>query len=210
MNHFTAEELREYDFSADHFTKDPFPSALRLEFLLQDEALTEERAKRLEAIRAEARMKALPFATHAQEDFLREAVWLRTGMLYEQLSDGKASPSHLAALANDPDSLAAVHRLAFQSTPDELERVMEVLQARVWCWLRNLENAGALVDHAGNSVATWTFDQSSLIVRDNPVTAGRDAAKHFAVPNTMIAVTQVSTGDEPMEISDIGVWEDEE
>lgn len=208
MHSFSAEELRTYDFSAPHFTEEPFAAAVRLEFLLQDEALTRERVQRLEVVRAEARAKALPFATHTQEDFLREAVWLRTGVLYEQLSEGKATASHLSELAADPEALLAVHRLAFQATPDELTRVMEVLQARVWNWLRDRENAGALSEHAGNSVATWTFDESSLVVRDNSVHAGRDAAKHFAVPNTLVAVTQVSTGDEPWEISDIGDWDD--
>ncbi len=202
-----AEEVREYNFSAEAEAGYVSEVVERLEYVLQHEDCTVERAEKLEAIRADARSRALPFATHAPDEFLREALWLRQGSLFQQVVwFQKSALAQITALAHDPECLLAVHHLAFQAPAEKLQHAMDLYQSRLWNWLRDLENAGALHKHAGKAVAAGNFDQSQLIVRDNVVTAGQDAAEHFAVPSSLIAVTHISTGDEPMEISDIGDW----
>lgn len=196
-------DLALHDFSAA-FDSDGVEAGVYFRTLLLDEGLVSKRVRRLLAVREKQQAEGQEQQVHAATEYLCELVWIRAHALLTRIAGGEANVGRLKQLADDPDNLPLASRLLQRGDDGFLQEIIDSHQAETWNWLRDRALDGTLKRFAGKHVASWTTDESQLVVANDPVEAARMASQMHNVPMDMIAVTYVDTGEEPMEISDIG------
>lgn len=202
-------DLITHDFSAA-FDSDDLEAGVYFRSLLLDDVSVSHRVRRLLAIQKRDLKEERERRVHAATEYIRELVWIRAYALLTHIAGGEADIGRLKQLADDPDNLPLASRLLQRGDDGFLQDLILSHQAETWNWLRDRVRDGTLQRFAGMYVASWTTDESQLVATDNPVEAGRMASRKHNVPMDMIAVTYVDTGEEPMEISDIGSWSEKE
>ena len=202
-------DLASHDFS-DAFDSDDLEAGVYFRTLLLDEGLVSKRVSRLLAVREKQQAEGQEQQVHAATEYIRELVWIRAHTRLAHIAGGEANVGRLKQLADDPENLPLASCLLQRGDDGFLQEMILCHQAQTWSWLRDRVCDGTLERFAGKHVASWTTDESQIVVADNPVEAGRIASQKHNVPMDMIAVTFVDTGLGPMEVSDFGSWPDEE